>query len=262
MANQIADSLYVSGQYLDRSVFVRSIQELLSKTDTDSFFLGISIHMPEAFSGSAGIPYPLDFWSIPYGNDVRWCIKTSPALDKKEDLDNFKAFIVEFYNLTKYSPLAEGTTVTAEGKTYVVNVTENGDVTYVETEETLDNTINEIVDSAIEKVTSGASSSFDTLKEIEDWIVAHSGDTTIIDDIKELSAASHTHINREILDAITSEKVSQWDTSKDKAVEEATEYVDEAVSGLTSVIDSLKEQIESLSDGIYWEVGEDGGKIE
>jgi hypothetical protein len=56
----------------------------------------------------------------------------------------------------------------------------------------------EYVDEQISFVVSGASDAFDTLKEVEDWIVNHSG-------------YSHQHDNKEVLDSITSSKTKTWD---------------------------------------------------
>ncbi len=135
-------------------------------------------------------------------------------------------------------------------------------------------------DDQISFVLCGATEAFDTLKEVEEWVESHSGETiNIIKDINSLSGnvsaltqyildnertisealnqlnesagfnangksilpkemdlstailtisgivvslknISHTHENKEVLDEITSEKVSQWDAAQTNIIEE------------------------------------------
>ena len=135
-------------------------------------------------------------------------------------------------------------------------------------------------DNQINFVLCGATEAFDTLKEVEEWVESHSGETiNIIKDINSLSGnvsaltqyvldnertisealnqlndsagfnvngesilpekmdlstailtisgivaslknISHTHENKEVLDEITSEKVSQWDAAQANIIEE------------------------------------------
>ena len=63
---------YTGGGYLDSNIAISSIPELKEKFD----FVGQSVHMPEAFNSANGVPYPIDFWMTPNGEDIKWEIKT------------------------------------------------------------------------------------------------------------------------------------------------------------------------------------------
>ena len=88
MATLLGDKLFVSTGYLDGNVSVNTIDELLDKFD----FFGQSLHMPEAFIGANEVPYPIDFWSTPNGENVKWEIKALPSLESETDFERFKAF--------------------------------------------------------------------------------------------------------------------------------------------------------------------------
>lgn len=218
MATRLTDKIYVSGGYLDSNMTVSSIDELKSKFD----FIGQTVHMSEAFVGVNDIPYPLDFWSIPNGDDVKWVVKTIPAIESEEDFEKFKDFMSDFNNSVGYYPISDGSEVLVNGTKYNLNVkNEDGDTTLIwsDNQTVFDETISDAVDlavnNAIDNITSGASEAFDTLKEIEDWIKQNGGNINPGDsqDLAPLYASAHTHDNKDVLDTITTEKINTWDNS-------------------------------------------------
>lgn len=99
-------------------------------------------------------------------------------------------------------------------------------------DETVEGSIKKIASAiAAEKVAAivnNAPESFDTLKEIADWIATHSTDaanlialtarmTTVEGKIKTLEGASHSHDNKAVLDGVTTEKVAAWDAAETNA---------------------------------------------
>lgn len=100
----------------------------------------------------------------------------------------------------------------------------------------------------VAKIVNGADESFDTLKEIADWI---SNDTTgaakMANDIVSLSADSHTHENKDVLDAITSGKVSSWDDAE----ENAKTYASGLTRALKDYIDEQLRDVAKSSDHVF-----------
>ena len=165
---------YTGEGYLDAKMSVKSITELINKWD----FEGQSVNMPTAFMGNNDIPYPLDFWLVPYGEIDKWEIKTMPSIASLDDFESFKTFVRDFENQAGYYPMSNGTKVLVAGEEYEFYVDENGNVKWVSSQEIFDETISDAIKMAVDEVTSGASDAFDTLKEIEDWIAANSGNTS------------------------------------------------------------------------------------
>lgn len=138
-----------------------------------------------------------------------------------------------------------------------------------------------IASEEVAKIVAGADESYDTLKEIADWISSHKTDATamnsaitaleaIVDGIggegekatvveyvtdainalkigdyakaadltalagrvTTLEGASHTHTNKSVLDGITSDKISSWDTAAEKAATALQEITTTANGGL------------------------------
>ena len=94
----------------------------------------------------------------------------------------------------------------------------------------------EIASEEVAKVIANAPEAFDTLKEIADWISNESGATAAdivtdiaglkaadelidgrIDALEVLSGQSHTHLNKEVLDGITADKVAAWNAAEQNA---------------------------------------------
>ena len=178
MAERLNSKIYVNGGYLDDNISVTSISELLEKETSNSFFLGQSIYMPEAFFSANEIPYPVDFWSVPNGEGIKWEIKNFPTIDSIDDLENFKEFINEFNTLAGYYPLDNGSEIIVDGTKYSILISEDKELSFVDKNIETNEIIEETVKSNIDKIVGGASESFDTLKEIEDWI-NNNGNITI-----------------------------------------------------------------------------------
>lgn len=176
MATQIGDKLFVSGGYLDGNQSVVNISELNSKLS----FLGQSLYMPTAFTSTKGWPYPIDFWSVPNGDGIKWEIKTLPNIESEEDFEVFKVFCNEFYNELGNYPIPNGSTVLVNGEVFVLMVTEDG-IEWISLQQNIDATISDAVNLAVEEavdaITSGATEAFDTLKEVEEWINVYSAET-------------------------------------------------------------------------------------
>ena len=102
-----------------------------------------------------------------------------------------------------------------------------------------------LVADAIAEVVASADTSFDTLKEIADWILndttgaasmandiaalkAISADTRL-DALEAISGQSHVHDNKDVLDGISSEKVAAWDAAEQNAKDYADDQVAEAI---------------------------------
>lgn len=175
MAIQLGDKLKIAGGYLDETISVETLEGLLLR---EPEFYGQSIHMTDAFYGNGDTPYPIDFWLVPDSiSEYKWEIKTIPALASLEDFENFKDFINQFNSQTNYYPLANGTKILVNGQEIEFYINENGETKWLYTQEIFNEIISDAVKLGIDRVTSGASEAFDTLKEIEDWIKA-SGSTS------------------------------------------------------------------------------------
>ena len=102
--------------------------------------------------------------------------------------------------------------------------------------EDVDKSSREIASEEVAKVIAKAPEAFDTLKEIADWIGNGSGTTAAdivtdiaglkaadeliegrIDALEVLSGQSHTHLNKEVLDGITVDKVAAWNAAEQNA---------------------------------------------
>lgn len=164
---------YTGGGYLDSNIAISSISELKEKFD----FIGQSVHMPEAFMSTNDVPYPVDFWMTPNGEDVKWELKNIPALENAEDFERFKVFCGNFKSELGYYPMTNGSKILAGGEEFELYFDENGDAKWNSIQANFDETISDAVKMAVDEITSGASEAFDTLKEIEDWIKA-SGSTS------------------------------------------------------------------------------------
>ena len=232
MARQIQDSLIYTGGYLDANTQAGSITELLNLGTGNTAFLGMSVHMPAAFESTLGVPYPVDFWLTPDGEDIKWEMKDCPSLQSEDDFGNFKAFLSEFYGEAGYYPIAEGTEILVDGTTYEVSFGESGELLWTNTQDSLDSVVSDAIDLAVDKITSGASEAFDTLKEVEDWIKAHSGETgpDYSDEIQTLSGMAHTHVNKSELDKIQEGDVEKWNAAEANAVASSKSYTDSVVS--------------------------------
>jgi hypothetical protein len=72
--------------------------------------------------------------------------------------------------------------------------------------------IDKKITDAIAEVVANAPENLDTLKEIADYIASNpQGSAELSNKVTELEAKAHTHENKEIIDSITTEKITAWD---------------------------------------------------
>jgi hypothetical protein len=75
-------------------------------------------------------------------------------------------------------------------------------------------TVREIASEEVAKIVNGAPEAYDTLKEVSDWIQAHPAEVTEMNSkITALEGKAHEHTNKAVLDGITAEKVTSWDSA-------------------------------------------------
>ena len=223
MAVQLPDKIYVDGTYLDANISVADITELSQKVSSNGFFLGMEVKMPEAFYGVNENPYPIDFWSTPYGEDIKWEIKTMPSIETAEDLEYFKRFVENFKNELTYYPLADGFEFLVDGEKYVFGISD-GQATYTRVQ-SLSGSIKTVIEELL--IPENAKESLDTLEEISAWIQNHPEDAASMNaKIVALQESAHTHENKGVLDGITAEKVAAWDAAEANA----SAYTDSAIT--------------------------------
>jgi hypothetical protein len=137
-------------------------------------------------------------------------------------LEKFKEFVNEFHEEAGYYPLAEGTEILVNGETYTFSIDENKEATYVSSQETMDDLIADTVENAVEeavnKVTSGASEAFDTLKEVEEWIKTTPNFTDFVKKqyVDEKIAELEANFNWIDADENGTHKVKNWRGSREK----------------------------------------------
>ena len=232
MAVILPDKLYVGGAYLDANISVAGITELSQKASSDGFFLGMEVKMPEAFYGVNENPYPIDFWSTPYGEDIKWEIKTMPSIETAEDLEYFKRFVENFKDKLTYYPLADGFEFLVDGEKYVFGISD-GQATYTRVQ-SLSGSIKTVIEELL--IPENAKESLDTLEEISAWIQNHPEDAASMNaKIVALQESAHTHENKGVLDGITAEKVAAWDAAEANA----SAYTDSAITIATESLNWL-----------------------
>ena len=91
------------------------------------------------------------------------------------------------------------------------------------------------VSKGVAKVVSGAPDSFNTLKEIADWIGNGSGTTAaqIVTDIESLKNSAHTHANKIVIDNITSDDISSWNNKLGKSEKAESAKVADSANSIT-----------------------------
>lgn len=242
MAVQLPNKLYVDGTYLDANISVADITELSQKVSSNGFFLGMEVKMPEAFYGVNENPYPIDFWSTPYGEDIKWEIKTMPSIETDGDLEYFKRFVENFKDELKYYPLADGFEFLVDGEKYVFGISSDEQATYTRVQ-SLSGSIKTVIEELL--IPENAKESLDTLEEISAWIQNHPEDAASMNaKIVALQESAHTHENKGVLDGITAEKVAAWDAAEANA----SAYTDSAITVATEslnwiLVDGEKQKV-------------------
>jgi hypothetical protein len=167
MAQQLTDKFSYLGGYADGIMSVETIDEL-KKLSRSQKFVGLTTTVLKALTSSDGLPIPADFWLSE--SKSGWELKSLGPIDSIDQLSVIPSEYIPkgFEVLTK------------DGKKFAFDgADDNGDLKWIDTETIINNAVSSVVDSAIEeavnRVTSGATEAFDTLKEIEDWIKTNSG---------------------------------------------------------------------------------------
>ena len=88
-------------------------------------------------------------------------------------------------------------------------------------EATIEGSIKKQVADAVAGIVNGAPESYNTLKEMSDWISTHTNDASTMNsailqnsnDINALEEDSHNHDNKNTLDGITSDAVALWNSA-------------------------------------------------
>ena len=168
MAKLIADNLFITDGYLDANTEVRSIEELIAKLSDTNGFMGMSVHMPEAFYSESGIAYPLDVWAVPFGEDeAKWEIKNIPSLVDEDDFEHFKTFCNDFKTQAGYYPLPVGAEVIVSGEKYVFGVGEDGAQAWENVQDSTDTALSDTIDYVMNEIKGDVSEENDTMAKIE-----------------------------------------------------------------------------------------------
>lgn len=254
MAQNIGDKYVFYGGYVDDVQLVKTIDELKEKFATsDLRFTGLTVTVQNFIDS-----IPADFWLTEGKFQKNWKLKTIQPLPSFETLASIpsefltEGFVVNIKDGTSYK--------------FVGDATEEKDRwQQLPTQDSIDATIDDAVQLAVDKVTSGASEAFDTLGEIEAWINEHSGiteggktykagdgiqisedDTISVDEnkIKEIVSGDIAEV-KDKMDSLSA-RVTLNEQSIDE-VNNTIEKVKTDVKTITDKIDSKNSDIDSLS---------------
>ena len=262
MAEQLTDKIIYPGGYVDDIMSVDTFEDLLALPRGQKF-VGLTVTVKKGVTTQNGDFVPVDVWLSESRNG--WVVKTIAPVD---NLDCLNVIPKEYMYIGFKAILKNGEKYTLS------EITEEQYSWEKELGRTeFDSIVVDIVDTAvnesIEKVTSGASEAFDTLKEVEDWIIndttgaasmannisalkAISADTRLLkledvshshsnkalldtytqteSDLADAVAKKHAHENKAVLDGITAVKVSAWDAAEANAISSAKTYTDSAIT--------------------------------
>ena len=160
MATQsIIDNLKYNGSYLDAGMSVQTIDELQSLSRS-SLFTGRTVTVISAIVTEGGKSIPADFWLSEGKTKSCWTLKNIAPID---DI-NQMSLIPPDYIPNGFE------VVTKRGEKYSFNGLDASDIPQWDI---ISYNGGDVVENVINRVTSGASEAFDTLKEVEDWINNH-----------------------------------------------------------------------------------------
>ena len=236
MAEQLTDRIIYPGNYVDDIMSVDTFADL-STLPRGQKFVGLTVTVKKGVTTQNGDFVPVDVWLSESKNG--WVVKAIAPID---NLDCLNAIPKEYMHIGFKAMLKNGENYTLSKITEEQYSWEK-ELGRTEFDSTVAHIVDTAVNDAIEKVTSGASEAFDTLKEVEDWIINDTtGAASMANDIsalKEISAGtrlvklenvSHSHSNKAVLDGITAVKVSAWDAAEANAISSAKTYTDSAIT--------------------------------
>ena len=265
MAEQLTDKIIYPGGYVDDIMSVDTFEDLLALPRGQKF-VGLTVTVKKGVTTQNGDFVPVDVWLSESRNG--WVVKTIAPVD---NLDCLNVIPKEYMYIGFKAILKNGEKYTLSEITEEQYFWEK-ELGRTEFDSTVVDIVDTAVNEAIEKVTSGASEAFDTLKEVEDWIIndttgaasmannisalkAISADTRLLkledvshshsnkalldtytqteSDLADAVAKKHAHENKAVLDGITAVKVSAWDAAEANAISSAKTYTDSAISAVS-----------------------------
>ena len=236
MAEQLTDRIIYPGSYVDDIMSVDTFADL-STLPRGQKFVGLTVTVKKGVTTQNVDFVPVDVWLSESKNG--WVVKAIAPID---NLDCLNAIPKEYMHIGLKAVLKNGENYTLSEITEEQYFWEK-ELGRTEFDSTVVHIVDTAVNEAIEKVTSGASEAFDTLKEVEDWIINDTtGAASMANDIRTLKAisadtrlvkledVSHSHSNKAVLDGITAVKVSAWDAAEANAISSAKTYTDSAIT--------------------------------
>ena len=262
MAEQLTDKIIYPGGYVDDIMSVDTFEYLLALPRGQKF-VGLTVTVKKGVTTQNGDFVPVDVWLSESRNG--WVVKTIAPVD---NLDCLNVIPKEYMYIGFKAILKNGEKYTLSEITEEQYSWEK-ELGRTEFDSIVVDIVNTAVNESIEKVTSGASEAFDTLKEVEDWIIndttgaasmannisalkAISADTRLLkledvshshsnkalldtytqteSDLADAVAKKHAHENKAVLDSITAVKVSAWDAAEANAISSAKTYTDSAIT--------------------------------
>ena len=262
MAEQLTDKIIYPGGYVDGIMSVDTFEDLLALPRGQKF-VGLTVTVKKGVTTQNGDFVPVDVWLSESRNG--WVVKTIAPVD---NLDCLNVIPKEYMYIGFKAILKNGEKYTLSEITEEQYFWEK-ELGRTEFDSIVVDIVDTAVNEAIEKVTSGASEAFDTLKEVEDWIIndttgaasmannisalkAISADTRLLkledvshshsnkalldtytqteSDLADAVAKKHAHENKAVLDSITAVKVSAWDAAEANAISSAKTYTDSAIT--------------------------------
>ena len=265
MAEQLTDKIIYPGGYVDDIMSVDTFEDLLALPRGQKF-VGLTVTVKKGVTTQNGDFVPVDVWLSESRNG--WVVKTIAPVD---NLDCLNVIPKEYMYIGFKAILKNGEKYTLSEITEEQYYWEK-ELGRTEFDSIVVDIVDTAVNEAIEKVTSGASEAFDTLKEVEDWIIndttgaasmannisalkAISADTRLLkledvshshsnkalldtytqteSDLADAVAKKHAHENKAVLDGITAVKVSAWDAAEANAISSAKTYTDSAITAVS-----------------------------
>ena len=223
MAEQITDKLIYPGGYIDEIMSVESFDNLLELSRGDRF-VGLTVTVTNALNSLNSKSIPVDVWLSE--SKSGWVLKNVPPVDNLDILKTIPANIniPEGFDIL----LKSGETYKFRGLDEDGNHKWDNEISRDEFDTTISDMVDLAVEAAVEKITSGASEAFDTLKEIEDWLTKNSSGGVITPDLTN-------YVTKEEFAALEIPSIEGLATSADvvSAIEEVKTSIP-SIEGLAS----------------------------
>lgn len=244
MAQNISEKYVYYGGYVDDVQLVQTIDELKEKFNLfDLRFTGLTVTVQNFID-----KIPADLWLTGGKSQKSWKLKTIQPLPSFESLASIPS---EF--------LTEGFVVNIKDGTsyrFVGDATEEKDRwQQLPTQDSIDATIDDAVQLAVDKVTSGASEAFDTLGEIEAWINEHSG---ITEGGKTYKAGDGIQISEDDTISVDENKIKEIVSGDIVEVKNEVDSLSAQVTMNGQSIDDLNAAVETILKNVSGKTGADG----